>query len=352
MLKRLKIEGFKSLRKVDVPFSQMTVLFGPNAGGKSNLLEALSVLSRMASNGAYDDASGHIRGNAIELFSFPPGGLPELLRMDSANFELQALLEIGKKRESYHLRGVIHPKSGDTRYPRLSRPSRKCLEDISGWRIYFPDPRSMRLAGPPADVRGIGIHGEDIASFLYRLRAKEPKCFSSLQRTMNVLVPGVEDVTVDLDERRGTIDIGIRQDGVTFSSRVVSEGTLRVLALCACAVNPWNGSLLGFEEPENGVHPRRIELIAKLLVNLAVMQGRQVVVTTHSPLFCDAVLRESRSHQNKTSLLNVRRGPEGTEIEPIKDLGALPRVVIDKGLAEEHEEGIFQDLVLRGMLGE
>jgi hypothetical protein len=59
---------------------------------------------------------------------------------------------------------------------------------------------------------------------------------------------------------------------------------LRVLALCAIAVNPWNGPLSAFEEPENGVHPRRLELIADLLTSLALEQGRQLVVTSHSPL--------------------------------------------------------------------
>lgn len=86
---------------------------------------------------------------------------------------------------------------------------------------------------------------------------------------------------MQLDERRGTLDILIRQGGVEYSSRVVSEGTLRVLALCAVAVNPWAGSLLAFEEPENGVHPRRLDLIARLLMSLATDGVRIPVQTDH-----------------------------------------------------------------------
>src|SRR5207247_4910078 len=110
------------------------------------------------------------------------------------------------------------------------------------------------------------------------------------------------DLTVDLDKRRGTLDVQIRQGGTDFSSRIISEGTLRVLALCAIAVNPWGGSLLAFEEPENGVHPRRLELIVQLLTSLALERGRQVVVTTHSPLFCDSVLKGARSYQKDVGL--------------------------------------------------
>src|SRR4030042_1642376 len=106
-----------------------------------------------------------------------------------------------------------------------------------------------------------------------------------IKRTLRSLIPSVDDLVVDLDKQRGTLDIQIQQRGTKFSSRVISEGTLRVLALCTIAVNPWSGSLLAFEQPENGVHPRRIELIAQLLASLATEQKRQVIVTTHSPLF-------------------------------------------------------------------
>ncbi len=108
-----------------------------------------------------------------------------------------------------------------------------------------------------------------------------------------------------------------------YSSRVVSEGTLRVLALCAIAVSPWGGSLLTFEEPENGVHPRRLELIARLLISVASDTDRQVIVTTHSPLFCDAVLKHASSFRKDIGLFNVRRVGNATTIEPFDVSGPL-----------------------------
>ena len=158
----------------------------------------------------------------------------------------------------------------------------------------------MRSARPPADVRDIGALGEDIAPFLYRLRAEKANHFDAVKRTLRSLIPSVEDLAVDLDEKRGTLDIQVRQEGADFSSRIISEGTLRVLARCAIAVNPWSGGLVAFEEPENGVHPRRLELIAKLLISLAMDQNHQVIVTTHSALFCGAVLKESRKYKNES----------------------------------------------------
>jgi predicted ATPase len=164
----------------------------------------------------------------------------------------------------------------------------------------------------------------------------------------------VEDLSVDLDKRRGTLDILVRQEGIDFSSRIVSEGTLRVLALCAIACNPWSGSLLAFEEPENGVHPRRLELIAKLLISLATNeQGRQLIVTTHSLLFCDMVLKHIQSHPKEIALRQVRSTGDGTKACHFDITGPLfQQAEIEEALTSGREDGLFESLMLRGMIDE
>src|SRR3989338_11715686 len=84
MLKNLTVRGFKSLKDVTVEFPRMAVLFGPNAAGKSNLLDAIQALSRIGTQRTLADAlSEPIRGYPIEAFSFPSGGLAELLLASS-----------------------------------------------------------------------------------------------------------------------------------------------------------------------------------------------------------------------------------------------------------------------------
>jgi predicted ATPase len=209
----------------------------------------------------------------------------------------------------------------------------------------------MRAARSPSEVDDIGVLGQDVAPFLYRLQAEHPKHFDTVRRTVRSLVPGVEDVIVDLDRRRGTLDVQIRQDGVLFSSRIVSEGTLRVLALASVAANPWGGSLLAFEEPENGVHPRRLDLIAQLLVTLAVDRKRQVVVTTHSPRFCDVVLGLGRRHGDEIALLNTRHVGGETEVKRFDVTGPLfTDQEVHRALTSTAEESVFEGLILRGLL--
>jgi predicted ATPase len=411
MLKSLTVRGFKSLKDVTVEFPRMAVLFGPNAAGKSNLLDAIQALSRIGTQRTLADAlSEPIRGHPIEAFSFGSGGLAGLLSASSAQFTLD--VDLAREKDAYRYRVSVEitpgsgalavadeyltalgkdadPKgtaaievvegklrvrrkqeSGKPRYEslglnyailsdaRLGAPLYQAIEDarseLSEWRTYYLDPRvAMRGAQPPSDVRDIGVLGGEIAPFLYRLQAEHPKHFQAVSRTLRSIVPNVEDLTVDLDKRRGTLDILIRQGGVDYSSRIVSEGTLRVLALCAIAVNPWGGSLLAFEEPENGVHPRRLELIAQLLLSLALEHGRQVVVTTHSPLFCDAVLKGARSRPGDIGLFNVRRDGQATVVQPFDVTGPLFRDhEIAAALTTGTEDGLFESLLLRGWLDE
>jgi predicted ATPase len=405
------VRGFKSLLDVNVSFPRLTVLFGPNSSGKSNLLDAIQALSRIGTHRTISDAlADPIRGYPIEAFSFPKAGLAEILGSREAAFSLEADLHDGRDAHRYRVGVQIQPGSGSLsvrdeylallskkgeprgnpsievvdnklRIRRKSRPAHpryedlglnhsllsdprlggveyraieRCRSELSAWRTYYLDPRvAMRTARPPADVTDIGVLGEDIAPYLFKLAAEKPKNFGAVKRALRSIIPSVEELSVDLDKRRGTLDVQIRQAGTEFSSRIISEGTLRVLALCSIAVNPWSGSLLAFEEPENGVHPRRIELIARLFTTMASSDARQLVVTTHSPLFCDAVLRESQESPEEVSLLSVKRGASGTEVTPFRTLGPLfDAGQIGTALDNSSEDGLFESLMMRGLLGE
>ncbi len=415
MLRRLQIQKFKSLgtrEPLDVPLGRMTVVFGPNASGKSNLLEAIQALSRIGTSRTLSEAfSDPIRGYPIEYFALPEEGLPGFLNQKRAELALTGDIDTGKQQYRYEISVNIRPASAELSIlsenlirckgwkKTSNRPSIETRDDeivirrkIDGtpkvrrekiglkyavlsdarfdrpdfleiarvrgemqkWRVYYLDPRTaMRRALPPAEVDDIGVLGDKLPQFLYRLHASKPKHFDAAKRTLRALVPGVEDLRVDLDQRRGTLDIMIRQDGVEYSSRIMSEGTLRVLGLCALAVNPWSGSLIAFEEPENGVHPRRLEQIVDLLLYLAFERddSPQVIVTTHSPIFCDCLLSRMNTHPNAAEILflHARRRNGTSEIVRFEDQEELSRATIDAALDDSSREAPFQHLALRGL---
>ena len=91
MLRRFAVRGFKSLRGLEVELRPFSVFVGPTAAGKSNLVEALQVFSRVGTRRTLGEAlNGALRGFPVEAFSFPPGGLPALLAAPNARFEFDA----------------------------------------------------------------------------------------------------------------------------------------------------------------------------------------------------------------------------------------------------------------------
>jgi predicted ATPase len=411
VLKELTIKGFKSIEEECLTFPPITILFGPNATGKSNILDAILALSRIGTCRTLSDAlSDPIRGYPIEAFHFPNEGLPALLNQKSASFSMESLLSISKEEYQYRIEIDIQPDSGiltvkdeylsalkksggqkgnpsiekvddQLRIRRKSKPANprkeiiglgysqlsdprfsgveyraieRCRNELSVWRTYYLDPRvAMRSAKTPSDVRDIGVLGENIAPFLYHLKSEYNKHYESVKKTLQSIIPNIENLTVDLDKRRGTLDIMIRQGGRDFSSRIISEGTLRALALCAISVNPWSGSILAFEEPENGVHPRRIQLIVNLLKSLALDGKKQIIVTTHSPIVCDESLKWAEKYPDDVGLFNVVSGASGTHVKKFSTTGPLFQdTEVKKALTNNGEDGIFENLMLRGLLDE
>lgn len=97
MLKRVKIQGYKSLEDVEVHLQPLSVLFGQNASGKSNFLEALQLLSKIATSSNLNDAfRPPYRGKPLESFTLEPNGLRNLLARDKASFSIEVDVKLSQ----------------------------------------------------------------------------------------------------------------------------------------------------------------------------------------------------------------------------------------------------------------
>ena len=95
MLRRIQIRGYKSLDDVEVSLSQLVVLFGPNAAGKSNLLDALQLLSKLGTSRTVKEAfDPPYRGKPLESFTFEKNGIKGLLEQERLSFSIEADLSL------------------------------------------------------------------------------------------------------------------------------------------------------------------------------------------------------------------------------------------------------------------
>ena len=433
MITRIRFEGYKSLGSLEVRPRGLTVLFGPNAAGKSNFLDGLQLLSRMVTSRTLKEAfEPPYRGSPLESFAFGRDGLAGNVAKESVRFlmevdvqlsdstvatverqisdlrrgtvdgearagryikerQLRYRLEVeaiprsgilrvrdeylaalkdggrvkssrnaflektdnrltlrleGQAHPTYHEVGLDHTIVSRPLYPPHYPHLVAFRQELAGWFCFYFEPRErMRAANPVKEVRHIGLMGEDLASFLNTLQTLEPAQFRGVEKSLHTLIPRVEAIRVK-PNAMGEVELQLVEDGVAVSSRLVSEGTLRMLGLLALGGAKEPPTLVAFEEPENGIHPRRIELIARFLESRTDDGQTQFIVTTHSPILADQVPPKS--------LFACRRVEGQTRVEPFvgddgEDEALFRGVRIREGLADPEEGDVpVSERILRG----
>ncbi|UTT65118.1 AAA family ATPase [Janibacter sp. CX7] len=167
--------------------------------------------------------------------------------------------------------------------------------EMQQWRQLALEPSSMRTPDSANDPDHIASDGGHLASSLYRLaRTKGEQVYAEIAASAAALTD-VREIAVDIDERRELLTLEARMgSGLMLPARSMSDGTLRFLALCIMAQDDEVGGLICMEEPENGIHPAKIQEMVELVRDLAVDPTeapgpdnplRQVMVNTHSPHF-------------------------------------------------------------------
>ena len=177
-------------------------------------------------------------------------------------------------------------------------------EEMRNWKFLQLNPQALRE--PTRQDLGIRDtitqQGANLAAALHRIKISDPYALKSISRRLNNMLPYLTEVDVLDDKANKQFIIRVRsEDGREFSSRVLSEGTLRLLTLCVFQHDDKHNGLMCFEEPENGIHPARLHEMAQLLAELSVdfttteaTPLRQVLVNTHSPVLVEQFFDISR----------------------------------------------------------
>jgi predicted ATPase len=429
MIRRVKIQGYKSLKDIEIELQPLTVVIGPNAAGKSNLFDALGLLSRaVTSRNLVEAFKGH-RGAPLEAFYYGDKGLKGLLSRSTVEFTIEVDVELspevigtveeriremregltegsssaepsrrrvtesrlrytltvqmavesgylrvmnerlvaltrdgrvkdpharkafiesvgnrlrlrweGRARPTEHEMGLDYTLISTPLYPPHYPHITAFREELSRWRFYYFEPEAMRAETPIKEVESLGAFGADLAAFYSTLNSRNPRQFEALNRALRSLLPNVQQLIVGRTSE-GILRLEVFEGEVSFSARVISEGTLRVLGLLAITNPLAPTTVIGYEEPENGVHPRRLQLIAELLRNSAAA-GKQVLVNTHSPRLPE--------YFEPVSVVICSKENRATTFMPLQDLGPLFRAgQIEQAL----EETPLMERVLRGDFG-
>ena len=141
--------------------------------------------------------------------------------------------------------------------------ARKMLENIHFLQL---NPEKLRASSKFSAPQSLSPDGENLAAMLARLIEQDADVTQMVSNDLASIIPGVAEFFIEYDETREEYVIGIKHiDGYEIPSKLLSDGTLRILALIAISYDPEFNGLIIMEEPENGVHPGRVPQIVNLL---------------------------------------------------------------------------------------
>ena len=190
--------------------------------------------------------------------------------------------------------------------------------EMQSWRLLQLESSALRRPDEFRTMPRMGANGSHMAATLYQLarkpsangnangksdEAKSCAVYAQVANRLATLLEDVREIIIDRDETRELFTLLVRtRDGTLHPARDLSDGTLRFLALTVMEFDRQSGGVLCLEEPENGIHPRRIPVMLQLLQDIATDTDepcdeanplRQVIVNTHSPAVFQQVPEDS-----------------------------------------------------------
>jgi predicted ATPase len=184
----------------------------------------------------------------------------------------------------------------------------------------------MRRPSPPGRSRGYLPDGSNLPHVVHALRNEHPDRFEQWIQHVREALPDLESITTqEREEDRHRYLVLRYASGLQAPSWLVSDGSLRLLALTLLAYLPDLSGLYLIEEPENGIHPRAVETVFQ---SLSSVYGAQVLLATHSPVVAsmaelEQILCFARTNEGATDLVAGSQHPRLRDWKGSIDVGTL-----------------------------
>jgi len=305
-LHHLEVKGFKSIRELDLALQDMNVLIGANGSGKSNFISLFQMLNRLIEEKlqVYVGQAGGVDS----IFYYGQKMTDQMsVKLDFAPnsyvFSLVPTLDASLvfDSENCYFHGAGYPEpykvllgSGHEE-SRLhwaaennqSKVPSHILRHIESWTLYhFQDTSASARVKQPGDINDnefLRPDASNLAAFLYRLHENHKGDYNNIVGTIRMVAPFFHDFNLrpdPLNQGKIRLEWSEKESDSYFNAHSLSDGTLRFICLATLLLQPELPSLVLLDEPELGLHPYAITLLAELLKSAA--SKTQVIISTQS----------------------------------------------------------------------
>ncbi len=315
MIGHIYIKNFRSIKESEIKLDHINVLIGSNGSGKSNFLNFFKMVRAILDQDMINYFKK--RGGFLNIkYKGSPRNenIEGLLEFDNTNaytFELSYAenntgiltldgdyyngyddnpLTIKKIRSNWHYKPYPHSSKPGSVVKNMDEFRYKVvhgrLSQINIFHFHDTSPLSpLRQQSKINDNKTFREDGENIASYLYKIKIKEPFNYKLIENTISSVFPNFEGFNLEpLELNNDTIELAwndSRFPDEYMNASHFSDGTLRFIALSTLLLQKELPSIIIIDEPELGLHPFAIHKLAAMLKN-AAEKGAQIILATQS----------------------------------------------------------------------
>jgi predicted ATPase len=306
-LDRIEIEGFKSIRHLELDLQPLNVLIGANGAGKTNFIGVFKLLnhivkqrmqSYVAESGGADSFLYYGRKitNQIRIKVKFGANTYEVVLSPTVRDSFYFATEVGSYQgPDYSFPYTFNLGSGHAetllfeesrRYGKLGIAGH-IIDSIDSWQIYhFHDTSpsaGVKLIRNINDNEYLRPDASNLAAFLYLLRKKSFFHYDQIVKTIRLVAPFFDDFNLRPfpdDPNKIKLEWREKKSDAYFDASALSDGTLRFMCLATLLLQPNLPSTILIDEPELGLHPYAIVLLSGLVRSASTKT--QLIVSTQS----------------------------------------------------------------------
>jgi len=197
---------------------------------------------------------------------------------------------------------------------------------IEQWYLSYFVPDAARTLPPAGAQRWLDRTGSNVGNVLQYFQRQYPREFKTILAQVAEAIPGLRKITPKVgDDRRMLLRFDETGYVDPFYQHSMSDGTLKMVAYSVLLADPQPRPFVGIEEPENGLYVELVESLARQFVAHAALKRRrtQILVTTHSPYFVDALTPEQVwiIRKSSTGAAEITRTADLPQVKALSEEG-------------------------------
>ncbi|MGK0441867.1 MAG: putative ATPase [Pseudohongiellaceae bacterium] len=303
-LNRLQLKNYKSIKTLDIELSALNILLGQNGAGKSNFINFFKLMNKLLDKDLqlYVGEQGLDRllhfgrkvSKKLELhLEFQPNGYGAVLvpTVDDRLIFKEEYAEFFPDSISYSggnkRKNLAEAGSNESSLPQPNTTS--IAGHVSGyiadWKVYhFHDTSESASVKAPCDINDndwLRPQAENLAAFLYAI--KDTEAYLKIIRTVQRVAPFFQGFILrpdSLNSERIRLRWKHKGNDSYFDAHSLSDGTLRFICMATLLLQPHLPTIILLDEPELGLHPYAIQLLAGLMKSAS--HKTQVIASTQS----------------------------------------------------------------------